>query len=144
MANVSELVGQVVKAITGGVGDDRITFAMESGAEYAMYHSQDCCESVSVEDIAGDISDLIGSPILSADEVSNSGGTSASNPDPWPDGIPEPDYRDESYTWTFYRFQTIKGGVTIRWYGTSNGYYGESAYFEQTIDAPQRTEEPAV
>ena len=79
-----------------------------------MWHNQDCCESVSIEDICGDVKDLIGSPIILAEESTNS------------EDHPREDYED-SYTWTFYRLQAAKGGlVVIRWYGSSNGYYGES------------------
>ena len=77
-----------------------------------FYHSQDCCESVYIDDICGDLNDLVGSPLLVAEQVSNYEA--------------EPKYEgEESYTWTFYRFATHKGWVNVKWYGSSNGYYSE-------------------
>lgn len=120
--SVNELVGKTVKSITGAtIGSERIVFETESGESYVMYHSQDCCESVDIHDIFGEADDLIGAPILKAEEV-------VSNDTP---ADVAQDYAPESQTWTFYRFQTIKGSVTIRWFGQSNGYYSESVYFEK-------------
>lgn len=68
-------------------------------------------DDVYIEDIVGDLNDLIGTPMLMAEMSTNS--------DP-----PAEDY-DSSYTWTYYRFESAKGHVDVRWYGTSNGYYSE-------------------
>lgn len=42
------------------------------------------------------------------------------------------DWGDEQ--WTFYKFASAKGYVTVRWYGESNGYYSTSVYFEEVED----------
>lgn len=86
----------------------------------SVVHWQDCCESVTIEDIVGDLEDLVGEPILLAEEA-----TSDENPD----GVTK-EYQD-SFTWTFYKFATRKGYVDIRWYGESNGCYSESVDFSR-------------
>lgn len=116
--NISELLGKTVTKVEGGIGSDELILHTSDG-KYTFYHQQDCCESVTVNDITGDLSDLIGSPITLAEESSNS-------EDPL-----EP-YVDESYTWTFYKLATIKGYVDIRWLGTSNGYSSEDVTLEFT------------
>ena len=113
------LIGKILLSVDGNVGSDAMNFTTADGEIYQLYHGQDCCESVYIESIVGDISDLIGSPILAAEEVS-----SQENPR---------DIRKEfeSVTWTFYKLATIKGYVDIRWCGESNGYYSENVDFKR-------------
>lgn len=87
---------------------------------YAMFHDQICCESVTIDDIVGDLDDLIGSPLLMAEAVSSKHGDGNSDI--------ENERGNYSYTWTFYKLATVKGYVTIRWYGSSNGYYSEKVH----------------
>ena len=104
--------------------NNEIVFVTE-GVErtFRMYHHQDCCESVYIEDVCGDLQDLVRSTIVQAEEMSNYAGPAVS---------PDSGSWDESITWTFYKFATAKGYVTIRWFGSSNGYYSESVDFEET------------
>lgn len=118
---IKELIGKTLTKCTGSIGDDQICFETTDGKAYRLYHSQDCCEFVTVEDICGELADLVGSPIVQAEE-------SSSNDDP--PGVKKDD-QDESFTWTFYRISTAKGQVVIRWYGSSNGYYSESVDFDE-------------
>lgn len=118
--NFDALVGKTLTQVDGSAGADRITFTDADGQSYALYHDQDCCESVRVEDIVGELSDLVGTPILRAEESSNEAD---------PEDMTERTY-DDGHTWTFYRLTTIKGSVVIRWLGQSNGYYSESVTFD--------------
>ena len=104
-----ELLGRTLYRVSQH--DDELVLYLSDTNYVRFYHQQDCCESVYIEDICGDLKDLVGAPLLVAEEVSDYEGENTG---------------EESYTWTFYRFATRKGWVTVRWYGSSNGYYSES------------------
>ena len=113
---IEKLIGLTLKEIK--VSDDEITFITECGRTFLMYHEQECCEDVSIDDICGNLDALIGAPIMVAEESTNS------------DNSKSP-YYEESHTWTFYRIGNILEFVVIRWYGESNGYYSESVNFRE-------------
>ena len=86
--------------------DDELIFTFDK-IRVTFKHLQLCCEDVHIEDIVGDINDLIGNPLVVAEVVEGE--------------IVNLEYGD--YQWTYYKFDTIKGGINVRFYGTSNGYY---------------------
>lgn len=111
----NDLTIMVGKTMTRVVSDyqEILEFVSNLGERFIFYHEQDCCEDVYIDDICGDLDDLIGSPITRAEESSNL----------------EDGSLGESITWTFYKFATIKGSVTVTWRGESNGHYSESVDF---------------
>jgi hypothetical protein len=115
LPEMPDLLGKVFTEIEGEEGGEYLRLKCAEGV-FTFCHHQSCCESVEIESITGDIADLIGSPILLAEES-----TSETTPEDY-----KHDYEPESQTWTFYKLATIKGYVDIRWFGTSNGYYSES------------------
>lgn len=119
--SIDSIIGKTMAAVTQR-GAHCIEFEATTGERWGMFHMQDCCESVLIEDIVGDLGDLVGSPIVMAEESRNKDN-------------PKSDECEE-HTWTFYKLATAKGYVTIRWYGSSNGYYSEDASFEQTWPVP--------
>ena len=102
------------------VDDDEIHFHLTDAHYVRMHHQQDCCECVTIEDIAGDLDDLVGTPLIMVEEVNN---YDMGNQD-------DLDEYSDSETWTYYRFRTMKGDVSIRWHGSSDGYYSESVDIE--------------
>ena len=99
----------------------KIYFYCDDGLVYIQEHIQDCYEDVWVEDICGDLDDLIGVPLILVEESLSNKKTHDIKRNKKKDCDNE-----GSFTWTFYKLETIKGAVTIRWYGESNGYYSET------------------
>lgn len=95
------------------ITDNSIRLSFDDGY-LDMYHRQDCCETVYIEDISGN-KDLNGAIFYEVIEKECDR-----------DGMGY----DESFTWTFYTIRTSKGYLDIRWYGASNGYYSESVDVE--------------
>lgn len=118
--NFNILEGKIINSIELTKSEknkgDEIIFVISDTEKYRMFHYQDCCENVTIDDIVGDLSDLIGSPITLAHESCSGSQADKDN------------YGSE--TWTFYKLATIKGYVDIKWFGESNGYYSESVDFE--------------
>ena len=110
---MAQMLGKTFVQVSGSVGDGEMTFVTAQGERFMFAHSQDCCERVDINDIVGDLEDLVGEPLLVAEEVQ---------------GVTPVDFDEgdhESVTWTFYKFATRKGYVDVRWLGESNGYYSE-------------------
>ena len=114
---IEDMVGKVFTSVTA----DNVTMTFANDKEkFTFLHWQDCCESVTIDDIVGELSDLEGEPLLIAEEVS--GETPADDEEYY-----------ESRSWTFYKFATRKGYVDVRWVGESNGYYSESVDLEYEL-----------
>jgi len=106
ICDFTTLLGRVFSAV------ERIenTIWFHGTNSYKLYHDAECCETVIIEDVCGDLSDLVGVPILVASEDINSS-----------------EHGDGEQQWTFYHLRTIKGTVAIRFHGTGNGYYSIGA-----------------
>lgn len=114
------LRGKTITAITQ-IGGNRIEITTDDGKRYAMLHDQDCCESVTIYDITGDLQSLVGAPLVVSHEEADS---------EWPADVARQEYT-ESFTWTRYFLETATAKVRIRWFGESNGYYSESVQIEE-------------
>ena len=109
-SNFKILEGKIISSIEGmKVGSEEIILTLNTGEKFKISHDHDCCKSVRVEGLYGDISDLLNMEIIVANETSsNSHGST---------GV--------DLTWTYYQLGTMKGVVTIQWFGVSNGYWSD-------------------
>ena len=114
--DISILVGKKITNI-----DDRCDgylFHTDDNKIYLMSHRQNCCESVGVQDISGNLQDLVGEVVSYADSDCET-----------PPGEDVSHY--DSFTFTNFHIKSGQIYVKITWLGTSNGYYGEGVDFEE-------------
>lgn len=114
IGKINDLVGLEVLKVEN-LNNEIIRIQLKDGRNIELHHDQDCCESVYVESIVGDLEDLVGEIKIAKEETNHA-----------EKGLDRVEYTDGSHTWTFYTFATNKGYVDIRFFGTSNGYYSES------------------
>lgn len=110
-AEMNKMLNRVVVGVDAS--EEKIALRFEGGARGEFFHVQDCCEAVWVEDVNGNWNDLVGHPLLVAEERVDC----------------SPPGNFESETWTFYTFRSVAGSVDVRWIGESNGYYSEDVDF---------------
>jgi hypothetical protein len=109
---IESLEGMTIEAIIINTSKTKMDLIMANDEVYRFMHKQDCCEEVYLADVIGDLADIIGFPLVRCYETSNKSSEYINLP-------------LKSFTWTFYTLRTLKGTVTLRWYGHSNGYYSE-------------------
>ena len=96
--------------------EEFVTLKLDDNSEIEFYHEQDCCENVWLEDFEFSGKSIIGAKILDVILVSEN----------------REDTNGGSMTWTFYKIQTDKGELFMRWCGESNGYYSEDVDIKYT------------
>lgn len=96
--------------------EESVVLKLGDKSELEFHHEQSCCESVWLEDFEFSGKSIIGAKILDVILVSEKQG----------------DTEWGTMTWTFYKVQTDKGELFMRWCGESNGYYLEDVDIKYT------------
>ena len=104
--DIKDMVG---KKVTGIYYDEENFQILTDDCVYIFYHEYSCCEDVWLTQVDGISDKLIGSRIVSAEEVVNQESVTGG-----------------SVTWSFYKIGTNKGMIDFRFQGESNSYYSET------------------
>lgn len=105
---------------------DRVEFVCLTDGKperFVIYHPQDCCESVYLDSVEGKIP-LSPFRIIKISETCETGEEECG--DVW-----------EKQT---YVFDTDEGNFVLKFYGTSNGYYGTSVFIGTAADYARHQE----
>lgn len=115
---IKSLVGETLIHIDTDEYFDEIMLTTASGRVIRIYHDQNCCESVRIEDTQGNWHDLLGKVIVEATHDEDS------------QGNPPPKFSD-SWTRTTLTFRVNDATVISKWIGESSGCYSESVNLEE-------------
>ncbi|EAA0976832.1 hypothetical protein DLY41_09930 [Escherichia coli] len=117
---INEMLGRTFKEVFKNENDELVFRGDYSrgvwGTVFTFFHFQEDCEKVWIEDIVGDLDDLQGEPLAEAEVVTE-----------------ECDVGECHQTWSFFKFGTSKGCVTVRWCGESLGFYSESVSLKREL-----------
>lgn len=149
-AIIKPLLGRTFAAVSQH-DEDELHFKDEHGKTlFRFFYNPDCCARCGIDQIDGDLEDLCDSPITMAEYTQsetqpndsqlaslcekaglgdNHDLRSCEQCQKWMDADADSMLGD-SNTWTFVKLATLKGYVTIRWWGSSNGCYSELPTFE--------------
>lgn len=120
--NFEDLLGKTIIDIEKDKENSFLRFKTSDNKIYEMSRLDEY-GSVEIEDIVGDLNDLINTPILLAEVV-----YSQDNPQH------SKTYKDinecNEILWTYYKLATIKGYVDIRWFGDNYYYSNICNFFE--------------
>lgn len=114
--NLSDLVGHTIASVDVSRGEGLMRF-VHDGGQMVLDTYGDCCSETWFADLTG-FDALIGSPVISAEEIELSGPS-------------EPDGRSRQDCDDFYGIviTTAKGRCDIVYRNSSNGYYGGGCSF---------------
>lgn len=107
-SKIDEMIGQTFNAVERSEHDEHLLFRAED-VHFKFMHRQEGDETVVLESVCGNLSDLVGVPILMASEW-----TTSNRDNPF-----------RTHTRTSYKFGTVKGSVLVQWLGTSDGQDSE-------------------
>ena len=105
MSALEKLKGKKIESVEKTQYSEKVRIKTTEG-DLILWHDQSCCEDVHLAEGYEDLKDLVGSTVRKAHKATS-----------------DKDARYGIEMWTFYITRTDKGDATLRWVGTSNGYY---------------------
>lgn len=114
--DISSLVGKTITSLYWDQYKSELTMIDSDGIHHSLGGISGDGGCVYVEDVNGNLDDLLNSPILMAEEKT----APADGSSIWSN------YQDRHF---FYEIATIKGAVHMRFFGEAGAYYAAEAWF---------------